>query len=67
MAQAVQELFPGTQVTIGPAIENGYYYDFAREESFSTADFKIIENKMAEIIDRDLEFVREIWRRDEAI
>ncbi len=67
MAQAVQELFPETQVTIGPAIENGYYYDFARKESFSTDDFNAIETKMAEIIDRDLEFVREIWGRDEAI
>ncbi|MEE3000493.1 MAG: threonine--tRNA ligase [Pseudomonadota bacterium] len=67
MAQAVQELFPETQVTIGPAIENGYYYDFARKESFSTDDFNAIETKMAEIIDRDLEFVREIWGRDEAV
>ena len=67
MAQAVQELFPGTQVTIGPSIKNGYYYDFAREKPFSTDDFKIIETKMAEIIDRDLEFIREIWERDEAI
>ncbi|MDP7625266.1 MAG: TGS domain-containing protein, partial [Rhodospirillales bacterium] len=49
MAQAVQELFPGTQVTIGPSIENGYYYDFARDEPFSTDDFEAIENKMAEI------------------
>ena len=67
MAQAVQELFPGTQVTIGPSIKNGYYYDFAREKPFSTGDFEIIETKMAEIIDRDLEFIREIWERDEAI
>ena len=67
MAQAVQELFPGTQVTIGPSIKNGYYYDFAREKPFSTDDFEIIESKMAEIIDRDLEFIREIWERDEAI
>jgi threonyl-tRNA synthetase len=67
MAQAVQELFPGTQVTIGPSIENGYYYDFAREETFSTEDFEIIEIKMAEIVDRDLKFVREIWDRDQAI
>ena len=67
MAQAVQELFPGTQVTIGPSIKNGYYYDFAREKPFSTDDFEIIETKMAEIIDRDLEFIREIWERDEAI
>ena len=61
MAQAVQELFPGTQVTIGPSVENGYYYDFAREEPFSTDDFESIEKKMAEIVDRDLEFVREVW------
>ncbi len=67
MAQAVQELFPGTQVTIGPSIENGYYYDFARDEPFSTDDFEAIENKMAEIVDRDLEFFREVWNRDEAI
>ena len=67
MAQAVQELFPGTQVTIGPSIENGYYYDFARNEPFSTDDFEAIENKMAEIVDRDLEFFREVWDRDEAI
>jgi threonyl-tRNA synthetase len=67
MAQAVQELFPGTQVSIGPSIENGYYYDFAREETFSTEDFEIIEIKMAEIVDRDLKFVREIWDRDQAI
>jgi threonyl-tRNA synthetase len=67
MAQAVQELFPGTQVTIGPSVENGYYYDFAREEPFSTDDFESIEKKMAEIVDRDLEFVREIWDREVAI
>jgi threonyl-tRNA synthetase len=67
MAQAVQELFPGTQVTIGPSIENGYYYDFAREEPFSTDDFEKIEAKMGEIVDRDLEFVREVWDRDVAI
>ena len=67
MAQAVQELFPGTQVTIGPAIENGFYYDFARNESFSTDDFELIEKRMEEIVDRDIEFVREIWKREEAI
>ena len=53
MAQAVQELFPGTQVTIGPAIENGFYYDFAREEPFSSEDFEKIEKKMSEIVDAD--------------
>ncbi|MEQ8709854.1 MAG: threonine--tRNA ligase [Rhodospirillales bacterium] len=67
LAQAVQELFPGTQVTIGPAIENGFYYDFAREEAFSTEDFEKIEKRMAEIVDRDLAFVREVWDRDDAV
>jgi len=67
MAQAVQELFPHTQVTIGPSIENGYYYDFAREKPFSTDDFETIEAKMADIVDRDLHFIREVWERDEAI
>ena len=67
MAQAVQELFPGTQVTIGPAIENGYYYDFAREEPFTPDDFEKIEKRMKEIVARDLPFVREVWARDEAI
>jgi threonyl-tRNA synthetase len=67
MAQAVQELFPGTQVTIGPAIENGFYYDFARDEPFSSDDFEAIEARMTEIIERDLEFVREVWDRDKAI
>jgi len=67
MAEAVQELFPGTQVTIGPAIENGFYYDFARDEPFSTEDLEIIEKKMREIIARDENFVREVWDRNEAI
>lgn len=67
MAQAVQELFPGTQVTIGPSIEHGFYYDFARNESFSTDDFEAIEKRMAEIIDQDLEIIREEWDRDEAV
>ncbi len=67
MAQAVQELFPGTQVTIGPAIDNGFYYDFARAEPFSTDDFEKIEKRMAEIIDRDLPIVREVWDRNDAI
>lgn len=67
LAQAVQELFPGTQVTIGPAIENGFYYDFAREEAFSTEDFEKIEKRMADIVDRDLPFVREVWDRDDAV
>lgn len=67
MAQAVQELFPGTQVTIGPSIKNGYYYDFAREDPFSTDDFEIIEAKMMEIVDRDLKFIHEVWDRSNAI
>ena len=67
LAQAVQELFPGTQVTIGPSIEDGFYYDFARDEPFSTDDFGAIEKRMAEIVDRDLPFVREEWDRNEAI
>ena len=67
LAQAVQELFPGTQVTIGPAIDDGFYYDFARDEPFSTEDFEAIEKRMAEIVDRDLPFVREVWDRNDAI
>ncbi|MBL0948700.1 threonine--tRNA ligase [Brevundimonas sp.] len=67
LAQAVQELFPGTQVTIGPAIDDGFYYDFHREEPFSTDDFAAIEKRMAEIVDRDEKLVREVWDRDEAI
>lgn len=67
MAEAVQALFPGTQVTIGPAIENGFYYDFARDEPFTPDDFEKIEAKMAEIIDRDEPFVRDVWDRDKAI
>ena len=67
MAEAVQELFPGTQVTIGPAIENGFYYDFARNEPFTTDDLPKIEAKMREIIKRNAPFEREVWERDEAI
>jgi threonyl-tRNA synthetase len=67
LAQAVQELFPGTQVTIGPAVEDGFYYDFFREEPFSTDDFAAIEKRMAEIVDRDEKLVREVWDRNEAI
>jgi len=67
MAQAVKELFPETQVTIGPAIENGYYYDFYRQESFTQDDLLKIESRMAEIVDQDLQIVREVWDRDEAI
>jgi threonyl-tRNA synthetase len=67
LAEAVQALFPGTQVTIGPSIENGFYYDFARNEPFTPADFPAIETKMREIVARNAQFVREEWDRDEAI
>ncbi len=67
MAMAVQELYPGTQVTIGPVIENGFYYDFARKEPFTSDDLKKIEKKMSEIIDRDVKTRREVWKRSEAI
>jgi threonyl-tRNA synthetase len=67
MAEAVQELYPGTQVTIGPAIENGFYYDFARAEPFTPDDLAKIEAKMYEIVARDEKFVREVWDRERAI
>ena len=67
LAMAVQELFPGTQVTIGPTIENGFYYDFARKEPFTESDLKKIENKMLEIVDRNETTHREVWERDKAI
>ncbi len=67
LAMAVQELFPGTQVTIGPVIEDGFYYDFARKESFTTEDLEKIENKMKEIVDRDEKTYREVWKRSDAI
>lgn len=67
MAQAVQELYPETQVTIGPAIENGFYYDFAREKPFTLADLEAIEKRMAEIVDRDEPIVREEKSREDAI
>ena len=67
MAQAVQELFPGTQVTIGPAIEDGFYYDFAREEAFAPADLNKIEQRMHEIVKRDLPIEREVLDREEAM
>ena len=67
LAEAVQELFPDTQVTIGPVIENGFYYDFARETPFSLDDLEKIEARMREIVDRDEEIIREVWNRDEAI
>jgi len=66
MAQAVQELYPGTQVTIGPAIENGFYYDFARAEPFTPEDLGAIEQRMHEIVARDLPLEREVWDREDA-
>jgi threonyl-tRNA synthetase len=66
-AMAVQELFPGTQVTIGPIIENGFYYDFSRKEPFTEEDLNKIEDKMKEIVDRDVPTTREVWSRDKAI
>lgn len=67
MAEAVTELYPETQVTIGPAIENGFYYDFYRERPFTEGDLETIETKMHEIIDRGDPFEREVWARDEAM
>ncbi|MBI4183504.1 MAG: threonine--tRNA ligase [Proteobacteria bacterium] len=67
MAEAVQDLFPGTQVTIGPAIENGFYYDFARNEPFTPDDFARIEARMREIVARGAPFTREVWPREAAI
>jgi threonyl-tRNA synthetase len=67
LAMAVQELFPGTQVTIGPVIENGFYYDFARKDPFTEDDLEKIENKMKEIVDRNEITKREVWERDKAI
>jgi threonyl-tRNA synthetase len=66
LAEAVQELFPGTQVTIGPVIENGFFYDFHRETPFTTDDLPVIEKKMREIIARDKAFTKEEWSRDKA-
>jgi threonyl-tRNA synthetase len=66
LAEAVQSLWPGTQVTIGPVIENGFYYDFFRNEPFTPDDFAAIEKKMREIIARDKPFTKEVWSRDEA-
>jgi len=67
LAEAVQELFPGTQVTIGPSIENGFYYDFARNEPFTPEDFAPIEAKMREIVARGARFERQVMDREEAI
>ncbi|MFN4273589.1 MAG: threonine--tRNA ligase [Aliihoeflea sp.] len=66
MAEAVQELWPGTQVTIGPVIENGFYYDFARDKPFTPEDLPVIEKKMREIIARNAPFTKEVWSREEA-
>ncbi|MBK8639325.1 MAG: threonine--tRNA ligase [Chromatiaceae bacterium] len=66
MAQAVQELYPSTQVTIGPAIDNGFYYDFARAEPFTPEDLGAIEQRMHEIVARDLPLEREVWDREDA-
>jgi threonyl-tRNA synthetase len=67
LAEAVKELWPETQVTIGPAIENGFYYDFAREEPFTPEDLAIIEERMKQIVDRDEPIQREVWKRDDAV
>ncbi len=67
MAEAVLELYPETQVTIGPSIENGFYYDFHREDAFSTDDLEAIETRMHEIVDRNEAITREVWSRDEAV
>ena len=66
-AQAIKELYPETQITIGPAIENGFYYDLYRKTSLSQEDFPKIEARMREIVDRDIPFVRHVWPRDKAI
>jgi len=66
LAEAVQALWPGTQVTIGPVIENGFYYDFFRNEPFRPEDFPDIEKKMREIIARDKPFTKEVWSREQA-
>ena len=67
MAEAVQELYPGTQVTFGPAIEDGFYYDFRREEPFTPDDLGKIEDRMRKIVERDEKISREVWDRDEAV
>ena len=67
LAEAVKELWPATQVTIGPAIENGFYYDFARDDPFTEEDLEVITKRMLEIVERDEEIKREVWARDDAI
>src|SRR5690242_7595167 len=66
LAEAVQTLWPGTQVTIGPVIDNGFYYDFARNQPFTLEDLPVIEKKMREIIARDKPFTKEVWSREQA-
>ncbi|MGO7427949.1 threonine--tRNA ligase, partial [Rhizobium ruizarguesonis] len=66
MAEAVQEIWPGTQVTIGPVIENGFYYDFAKNEPFTLDDLPKIEKKMKEIIARNAAFTKQVWSREKA-
>src|SRR5271163_227153 len=66
LAEAVQSLWPGTQVTIGPVIETGFYYDFFRNDAFTPDEFAAIEKRMAEIIARDRPFTKEVWSRDQA-
>ena len=67
LAMAVQELYPGTQVTIGPVIDNGFYYDFSRKEPFTSDDLIKIEKRMSEIIDKDIKTKREVWDSEKAI
>ena len=67
LAEAVQSLWPETQVTIGPSIKDGFYYDFSREKPFTPDDFEAIEAKMREIVAANAPFTREVWDRDEAI
>ena len=67
MAEAVLELYPDTQITIGPAIDNGFYYDFYKEDNFIPKDLELIEKRMHEIVDRNEEIIREVWTREEAI
>ncbi len=67
MAEAVLELYPDTQITIGPAIDNGFYYDFYKEDNFTPKDLELIEKRMHEIVDRNEEIIREVWTREESI
>src|SRR5882672_7221226 len=67
LAQAVQELFPGTQITFGPSTDVGFYYDFARAEPFTEADLEKIEKKMRDIVSRDLPITREVWTHEAAV